>query len=288
MMLRIVSMTRAGAKAFALLLSPILLTSCAAGAPGSPGNPVTYPDLTRNWQIQSDTAPATIPAGGVLVAGALQSSGASVSGTFRFSNLAQPRACGLNEVVAASGAVDSTGHLTLTSPALPDAWVIKTQLAVPAIATNFATGTIEISGGTCAFASSPATAVQIAPVTGTFAGTLAPGTLGSPGTGPSGTASLNLTQATLPAADGQFPLTGSLSYAFGGCTKTVTLTGTASGLGVELDASTTPLTGPYLRIIGTTVPTATQITVRSFVSAPGLCSADPLSTSTYNGTLPRQ
>ncbi|HSU19043.1 MAG TPA: hypothetical protein VLI45_04800 [Acidobacteriaceae bacterium] len=247
----------------------------------------TYPDLTGNWQIQSGTPPNSPPTA-LLLLGALQSSGDTVNGTFRFTNLAQPTTCALNQVVALSGRVDSSGNLTLTSAPLPNGTTVKVQLAVPEVRTSSATGTIEVSGDTCAVASNEAIGVQVASVTGTYAGTLTPGTLLSPGSGPIGSATFSLAQAVTPAADGQFPVTGTFSYVFGACSKSVAVTGTASGVGIMLSASTTPETGPYLTIVSTTIPAATQITVGSLASAPALCSSDPLSTSSFSGTLLRQ
>jgi hypothetical protein len=249
----------------------------------------SYPNVTGNWQIQSGL-PAPIPAGLIVLLGALQSSGGQVSGTFRFTELAQPTACGLNQVVTVVGTVDAKNNLILTSAALPDGSVVKVQLVIPSAPASFAAGTIEVTGGACAVSSGPASGVEIPPVTGTFAGTLAPGPAGTMGSGSTGTATLEIAQATAPTTDGQFSVTGPLTFTFGSCTGKAALSGDASGVEIMLSSSGTPLTAlPAIRLLGTAaIPASNAVIADSLEFFPSPCSADPLSSAVYSGTLARQ
>lgn len=211
----------------------MFLTGCVAPS-GSMNTSPIVPDLTGNWQIQTNVTSQVVPPPGILLLGALTSTGSQVTGTFRFNNLANPSTCALNEVVALSGTIDSKNNLTLTSATLPNGTTIKVSLGIGAAQPYAGTGTMEVDGATCAFASTAAIGNQFANTTGTFAGTLAPGILGSPTSGTSGTGTLTVAQSSIPAADGQFSATGSLSYVIGSCSGSFPLIGDVSGVGLIL------------------------------------------------------
>jgi hypothetical protein len=259
----------------------VALAGCGAGSPGVPA-----PDLTGNWQIQ--TSSTTPPPSGFLLLGALSSQGSSVTGTFRFDDLQQPLACGnFNEVVTVSGSIDASRNLILTSASFAGDATLKIQLNIPAQPTSFASGTIEITGTSCNSPSSPAIAVEFAPLTGTFAGTVEPGTIANPGTTGGGPVSITLTQSSTPQPDGQFPLTGKMDYTLGTCTQTVALTGTASGIGVNL--TTTPTLGSdSVNLLATALPTGTQLSAAELLFLSGTCPASPGLPTTYSGILTRQ
>ncbi|HVG26462.1 MAG TPA: hypothetical protein VM865_02565 [Acidobacteriaceae bacterium] len=248
------------------------------------------PDVTGNWQIQSGPGLQSAERGVVLL-GALQSSGKTVSGTFRFADLVQPFACGLLQVVAVSGSVDANRNLTLVSAGLPDGGVLKARLAVPTAPTTFASGTIEVDGGGgCAVASQPAIGVEIPPATGTYGGALTTGTLVTPGAA-AGTATLTLIQTTVPAGDGQFPVTGTLAYTVGSCTGTVTVSGNASGVDLDLVSDPTPslaMGSVYATLHGTLTPTAAHVSLTTLKIDPSPCSSDVTTSSWFTGTLTRQ
>jgi len=276
-----------------LLFVPLLLLSGCGSHPAvlTSTSVVAGPNLSGNWQIQSaPTAPVT-PVTGVLLLGALANSGNQVSGTFRFSNLASVSTCTLNQVVTLTGSIDSARSLTLTSPALADGTVIKLQLLIPTVLTSFGNGTIEVSGTNCGFASGPAFGVEITPVTGTFSGVLTPTSLPAPVTnGPAGTGVLNLTQASVPAADGQFPVTGNLAYTLGTCIGNVALSGTASGVGLSLASTPAlPLSLPAARLNAIVNLLSGQLTIDKAVFVSLSCSnGSSLVAASYTGAFTAQ
>ncbi len=267
------------------------MTFAGCGSPSTSSVAVpAAPDLSGNWQIQSDVTSNIVPPPGVVLFGALQSTGNQVSGTFRFANLAQPTQCGLDQVVTVTGAVDSKNNLTLASSAMPNGTTVKVLLAITGSQQPYAgTGSIEVDGSTCTFPSTGAIGEQILNIAGTFTGTLTPGTLVSPGTGPSATASFTIAQSANPQSDGQFPATGSLNYTIGSCSGNVSISGTVSGVGVILSATSAPPANlQILSFVGTTNAAATTISAGLLEFAPAPCSSDPTSTATYAGTLNRQ
>lgn len=174
----------------------MILAGCGSPTTSSSGtSPPVAPDLTGNWQIESAVISGTVPPIGIVLFGALESTGNQVSGTFRFNDLSQPTTCGLNQVVTVTGAVDSKNNLTLTSSALPNGNTIKILLGITGVQQPYAgTGTIEVDGTTCTFPSTTAAGVEVTNASGTFTGTLSPGTLLSPATGTSGSGSLTVRQ----------------------------------------------------------------------------------------------
>jgi hypothetical protein len=222
--------------------------------------------------------------------GALESTGSQVTGTFRFANLGQPTQCGLDLVVTVSGSLDSKNNLTLTSSAMPNGTTLKVSLGITGLQQPYSgTGSIEVDGPTCTFPSTGAIGEQIQNATGTYAGTLTPGTLLSPGSGPSAAVSLALTQSATPQSDGEFPVAGSFNYTVGRCMGSAALSGTVSGVGVILSsASVPPANLQVVSFVGATNTTATSISAGLLEFAPAPCSTDPTSIADYTGTLTRQ
>lgn len=224
-----------------------------------------------------------------MLLGALADSGDQVSGTFRFTNLAQPDACGSNEVVSLSGAVDSGNSLLLTSAILPNGTTVKVSLKLMGVQPYSGIGTVEVDGPACAVASAPAIGSQIASTSGTFSGTLSPGATGAPAQGTPGTATVTLTQSTAPGADGQFTATGTLSYQFGACSGSVPISGTVSGVGMSFwDVIFNSGAQEQVNLSGTTNLAATQIKAGYLSLVPAPCSSDPNSSATFNGQLNRK
>ena len=272
-------------------LSALLATGCGTRPAATPVAPTPLTNLNGNWQIQSGPPAPPNPTANVLLLGALQNTGAQVTGTFRYSELTEPvlSGCALNQVVTVTGTLDASGNLALTSAALPDGSIITVQLLLPSVLTNIAQGTIAVAGKNCPFASAAAIGGETAPVTGAFSGPLTPAPSGPLPNGPSGSAMLTLTQSAMPAADGQFPVTGSLAYAFGSCAGSVALSGTASGVGLTLSSIVaSPQLHPDVRVVATVTPTASQIMAAELLFAPFACAADAAATASYTGTLTRQ
>lgn len=270
-----------------LLLAASLLGGCGSSSGNLLGN---ASDLTGNWQIETSASATSAFPQGVVLMGGLESSGNQVSGTFRFTNLAQPDACGSNQVVLLSGAVGPNNDLTLSSATLPNNTKIKVSLKLGNAQPYSGLGTVEVDGASCAVASASAIGSQVATTTGKFAGALSPGTSGAPASGTSGTATVTLTQAATPGSDGQFALTGTLNYQFASCTGSVPLNGKVSGVGMNFwDVVFTSSGGQVqANLVGTTNLTATQINVGYLSLAPAPCSADPSSSAAFNGQMNRK
>jgi len=246
------------------------LAGCAAA-----GNLATTPlptpsaKLTGNWQIQSGTAITSNSAGSIFLIGAVQQSGSAVTGTFTGSTI-----CPTEQVFNLAGSVDASGILSLAATPVP---YIQVQLAIPAAATTPAIGNMTALGQICALAlQSPAVGVQIAPVTGTFTGAVT-AAAALPAPIATGNVSLSLTQSAAANANGQFPVSGQLTFTSGGCSSSATVTGTISGEGIALASST------GVSLTGATNPTASAITSSAIQFTPSPCGSS--SSSTYAGTL---
>lgn len=272
-------------------IAVLLAASFLGGCGSSPGNMFggDASVLAGNWQIETSATASSASPQGVVLLGALEGSGSKVSGTFRFTNLAQPDACGSNQVVLLGGVIDAKSDLTLASAPLQDGSTIKVSLKLANAQPYSGLGTVEVDGSSCAVASASAIGSQVATTTGNFAGTLSPGSIGAPASGAPGTATVTLTQSPTPGSDGQFTVTGSLSYKFGACSGSVPLNGTVSGIGMNFwDIIFTSGGGQeQANLIGTTNLPATQIDIGSLSLVPAPCSADPASSADFNGRMNR-
>ena len=272
----------------AVLLAASLLGGCSS----SPGNMFgsDASGLAGNWQIETSATASSSSPQGVVLLGALQSSGKQVSGTFRFTNIAQPDACGFDQVVLLSGVIGSDNRLTLASAPQADGSTIKVSLNLADAQPYSGLGTVEVDGGSCAVASASAIGSQVATTTGDFTGTLSPGPIGTPASGSLGNATVTLTQSSTPASDGSFTVTGTLNYQLGACSGSLPLSGTVSGVGMNFwDVIFTSDGGQeQANLTGTTNLKATQIDVGSLSLAPAPCSADPDSSAVFNGQMNRK
>lgn len=268
--------------------SIVWISGCGLGSTVT--SAIASPDLTGNWQFQSasNISTTTPPTAGVLLVGALQSNGSHVTGTFRFANLALPNSCGtpLQQVITLSGSIDSSRNLTLTSAPFTGS-VVQLSVLVPPVVTGIATGTIQVTGMTCSFPSSQALGLEFPAVTGTYAGTLAATTgFGTPPS-PTASVSLKIVQSTSPAADGQFPVTGSLQFSGGTCTSTTALTGTVSGSEVMASSAATGLLPGVTSLVAVINPVMPQVyTNVTFLAGP--CATGLLSFTGYQGSLTKQ
>jgi len=119
--------------------------------------------------------------------------------------------------------------------------------------------------------------VQIAPISGAYAGTLTASTEGD-----SGQATLSITQSTTPNADGSFSLTGTITFPAGSGLGTYPLGGTIGGEGIIL-YDPTPGIVPVVSLTASTNPAATQIVVGNLAFA-----VTASNIVTFTGTLTRQ
>lgn len=245
--------------------------------------------LSGNWQIQTSANSTTASPAGVVLLGAIEGSEGQFTGTFRFTNLAQPDACGQNEVVTAAGSVDSKGGMTLSSAPLSNGTTVRVSLKLTDTPPYSGIGSVEVDGKTCTFASAPAIGSQVASTTGTFTGTLAAGRSGALASVAPGTATVTLTQAANPNPDGQFAETGTLTYQIGACSGNVPLKGTVSGVAMNFWEVVFSAGGDQeqVNLTGTTNLSASQINAGYLSLAPAPCSADPNSSAIFNGQLNR-
>jgi hypothetical protein len=201
-----------------LLMMPLAaVIGCGSGLtpPASTG---PYLNLNGNWEaIGTSGIPPALTTPIAAFMGALQSSGGVVTGTLRAfdaSNFLNP-CVPFTQGLPVTGTLSSGGNLVLTVPISGGTATLTATLG--STLQTFATGTWQIVGGDCAMPSTSMAITQFAPVTGTYVGTLT-SSLGSPTV--SSTITAVLTQSATPDAEGQFPLTG-----------TVTSTGVCAGTG---------------------------------------------------------
>ena len=248
---------------FLLLLPLAALLAC-----GSSATPATQ-SLDGNWEVQG------VMSGALLLNGAIQGQGSQYTGTFANADIpCSP------PVINFTGTVDSAGDLNLTSNFV--------QLSLPTVAPSDpqenAVGTLSGGGYLCQTTfSTPITGTLIAPLTGTYSGTTieTASTLVSPI--PTATISLALIQSAAPNTNGQFPVSGSLTFTGGGCSQLIQVGGTVNGVGVALVS----IGSNAVTIAAATNPAASQIIPNSILFSPAPC-ASGNSSSTYAGVLTLQ
>ena len=137
----------------------------------------------------------------------------------------------------------------------------------------------------------PGVAAEIAPLNGTYTGTLTESASSLASPIPSGSVSLALTQSTIPSLF-EFRLTGTLTFTGGGCSTSSTISPIVSGITITNIPPSGPdqilMPTPPVAIIAYTNPTATQITVTYLNINPSPCSTVNSSSTTFTGTLTLQ
>jgi hypothetical protein len=268
-------------RAFIALLIPL---ACLLGCtmPYTPSSQSLSGNWS-NWQIQSGTA-ITSPPTGLYFTGAVQVQGTQSSAVFTSAGLtgAGP-ATVLNFLGTYNSSTGNVGLLpaTTNAPAYGIGFTQpSTNTVIPVSVIGGCVYPLNYQGVEClAQASlSPAVGVQIAPLNGTYTGTLTD----SASPGMSGTGSLTLTQSTTPNADGSFSLTGTLTFPSNSGFGTFPLSGTVSGEGITL-YDPTPGIVPVVSLTASTNPAATQITVSNLAFA--VTASDIV---TFTGTLTLQ
>jgi hypothetical protein len=253
------------------------MVGCAGSASPASSAPVNPSAIWTNWQIQAGSQitspPNTFPA----FQGAIQIQGSTASGIFT-----NVESTGSGAGLDYAGTVNSSNGVSLatdgfefsyTQPSIPNS-------VIPVAVTG---GCIYASGYTgpecTAIFSSPSVGVEVAPLNGTYTGTLTDA--GTPGL--SGPGTLTLTQSSTPNSSGAFPLTATLIFPAASSLGTFNLTGTVGGEAVALNECSPAVSGPCIAVAGSANPAATQVTVSiNYGSA-----ATPAS-STFTGTLTLQ
>ncbi|WP_213807683.1 hypothetical protein [Granulicella sp. dw_53] len=230
-----------------LVLSSMPFTGCGSNPVSAPPASVS-PNITGNWQIGTQNT-SSVPTKTVFnLVGALSMQGSQASAVFRApSSIFSSVSCSSMQDIGIpfAGSIDASNLLTLTSAPFSGS-TATLQLQLP-LTRSQASGSIQITGDSCPLASTPVLGRFIPSVTGTYTGTLAPFP-GQATTTTGGTATITLTQASANA-DGQFPVTASLSFTSPTCTLPATpLTGAVSGAELSLNsAPPTPTDSPSIR-----------------------------------------
>ena len=226
-------MTRISLRFLAAAIAASLLFGCNLG--GSNSTTYATQDFTGNWYLTiSDPAgPYTITS----FTGAMTGQGQNITAVFR----ATSTGCVSSTFdIAFAGSQTADGKLTLNSTNLPNnvATITATSSGVIPFTNGivpFLGGLVVTGSGPCAMGGIALRGEEIAPLTGTFIGSL---------TSLAGVASTFTVALTQSAAnsDGQFPESGTITVAGSGCTNVFSLTGMVTGL--TLTATLTPTSGP--------------------------------------------
>jgi hypothetical protein len=219
--------------------------------------------------VAAGTANASIFTGNLAV------SGNTVSGVFRYNNPGKICVPGSQDIAFTGNFGNDV--MTLTSASFVSSvatLTINLPLGANSSGQQVASGTAVITGGTCALASTTAQAQYIPSLAGTWSGTV---------TGPSsGSASVSLTEAAANA-DGQFPITGAVSFTSStqsGCNFSIPISSPGSGLisGGSIEfanaSSTISVTGN-----AAVTPATFNLSLNLPAPAPASCNGD------YVGTL---
>jgi hypothetical protein len=175
----------------------------------------------------------------------------------------------------------------LTLESLPVAGnVVKVKLTIPMALNDNAVGSFEVDGPGCGIASAPAIAAQVAPMTGTFQGVAAPA-MGSSAGAQTATSTLTLVQAVSPDADGQFPLSGTVALALGGCTASYPVSGSASGVFLNVRTTGVAAEGAFAKLDGSVAGASAQSMTTFLTFAPGPCLGGAAPLSQYNAAVSR-
>jgi hypothetical protein len=269
-------MARRCASRIALFLSAVALAGgLGCGSPTTPSVPDTL-NISGNWDIVSSTGTTNPAASIIAFYGALQSSNGAVSGTLHAlgSNLTAP-CVSLSQDLPVTGTIDSANNLALNVAI--GGGTAALQVPLTQDLQSAANGTYSIAGGTCGMASAPMFAIQIPPVTGTYAGTL---TLFQSSPAVTAAVTAQLTQSSTPTADGYFPLSGTISIA-GGCPSTVSVSNEVL-MGGSIEGGSASLVGLVLP----PTPPATAFSISATVGAASP-SCSP-TVSIWSGTLTPQ
>jgi len=274
------------AAALSLFFS-IVLIGC-----GSTPTPISTPavrTVSGNWiMVQTSIAPApvpSVPSGPVSgFVGALSSTTGVVTGTLNVlainaTDPGQPCVLPFSNLVVA-GTLDTAQKLSLSGPLAGG--TVSLSVTLSADLHTHSDGTYSITGGSCAMAATPVSLEQIAPATGTYAGTLLLLQQGTSHVDPQHTAAVTVTlvQSSDADTDGHFPVTGNL-VAAGTCPgKVSNLSGRVSGPSLLLQSPTAIFTNPG-EVAAIIHPDASSLFATAFF-------ASPCPGAAFQGTLTRQ
>ena len=204
-------------------------SSIISTTPPADPTPSALSQVAGNWDLALFVPVSFDPIYDFL--GSLSVDGSKVSGVFRLNDPNPAIPCiSATEDIAFSGSMDQNNLLTLESARFGGnvaTFKIQFPLSTAANNLNNATGTAIVTGGGCAEPTSSVLAEFIPSITGTYIGSMGP----EPGqaiTGAQGPATLVLTQAAANA-DGEYPVTGTLTFSSTLCSVSTPLTGMLQG-----------------------------------------------------------
>jgi hypothetical protein len=266
-------------------------------------------DVTGNWAFNVQLPSVPVPPSGPItlptnpvegVSGSLTSTNGSVTGILHARPLALPNCVSSSTDLPTTGTVDASGNLILTTALAGGTATINANVVTLGTTTfpngltrtgPFYAGTYQVVGGSCAQPSIALTIYSVPNVSGTYTGTMMQ--ILFPSANPplaSITVAAVLTQAATPNADGEYPLSGTIT-ATGDCNTTVNFT---QGLVIGDSLSTNDLpaspivlspSGPLGlgTLSGSIVPASTKPTILATLLIPTGCRAD-----SFNGILNAQ
>jgi hypothetical protein len=268
----------------ALLLALACLLGC--GLPYTPlsSTPSLPSGNWTNWQIQAGATITSPPNTYPSFLGAIQIQGTQASAIFTTveatgSGTPLDYTGGYSTPTGSIGLMTQEFEFGITEPATP---YTLTQIGIIGGCVSPPTDT----GAECgAIFGVPSVAVQIAPINGTYTGTLTvpcpPYTSSCPAS--SGTGSLTLIQSTTPRPDGSFFLNGTLTFPPSSGFGTYPVSGIISGEGITL-YDPTPGVTPLVSLAASTNPAGTQVTISNLAYSSG----GTVILATFTGTLTHQ
>jgi hypothetical protein len=269
----------------ALFLPLACLLGCTLPAtpPASTNSPASpLSGNWTNWQIQAGAA-ITSPPTGLYFTGAVQTQDSQSSAVF--TNFGSTTTG--SQVLSLLGTYYSSTGVVALYPVAVGPFVYDIGFAEPSV--PYTVIPVSVIGGCVyplnyqgpecmAITGGPAVGVQIAPLNGTYTGTLTD----SASPSMNGTGTLTLSQSATPVASGAFPLTGTITFPTSSGFGTYTLSGMVSGEGITLYDPTLGIV-PVVSLTASTNPAATEITVSNLALA--VTASDIV---TFTGTLTRQ
>jgi hypothetical protein len=229
-------MRRISLRFFTLAVAASLLSGCNAMSTTSSTSYATQ-DFTGNWQLGISDPPYPGPYPIAALTGAMAGQGQNITGVFRIGGTG---CVSPTQDVTFVGSQTADGNLTLNSTNLPNnvATITATSSGIMPLTngiTPFLGGLVVTGSGQCTMGGIALRGEEIAPLTGTFTGSLT----STSGVTSSFTVAL---KQSVGNSDGQFPESGTITVASSSCANVFSLTGTVSGL--TLTATLTPTSGP--------------------------------------------
>jgi hypothetical protein len=172
----------------------------------------------------------------IYIGGNITQTGSNIAGTmYIVDNISNCLTA--NNGIPFTGTVKGT-QVTITSPSLNGAVITVLASGTTTSTTTSLTGTYSVAGGCADGDTGTVTANVVAPITGTWAGSLSNCAAGTNGCS-TATISVDMTQASTASSDGTFAITGNVTYTNSACSVSGTITsGSIAGQFVVLDAST--------------------------------------------------